>query len=432
MGRLSQAWDTWFPKAAETNKDKELYYWTWLNEACRQFYGGNDNAVFSNATAFSLANCISEIFFPIDAIADRVAGLPFNIVNKNGDIVDAPENIKRLINSPNPFCASFQDMIYNAVFNELSDGNNYIYTNTPRSFKNATPDTISSVWLLTPDQVDIKIKNTRPSFFDITSITDIVEYYGYNSPFDSQKIDPNYVIHERSLSLSSRNVNSTGIKSPSPLKGAEKNINNLIAVYSARYKAYNNNGMGGILSRDNSAHNSEQEAVNPTTRDEILKDILDRHGLTGDKKFWTVSAIPLKFIKTLATISELQPFEETEADALQIAGILGVDKDLIPLKKGTTFTNKEQAEKNLYQNVIFGMAENKAHSFTKAFALDKIGLRFAPGMNNIQVMQPDRETSLKSDGLTLDNISKMQQAGLIDEADAKDIVQKIIDKYKNG
>jgi phage portal protein BeeE len=420
--------ENWMPKVAEKDTAGNWWYWVWLNGVCSKAFGENPLQKFEDQNAFFLASHLSELFFPIDALADRVASLPFEVVNENGEIVEPSENIKRLIEGPNVF-ATFSENMYNAVFNELSDGNNYIYTKTPRSIKGVSPDTVSSVWVLQPDKVDIKIKNTRPSYFDITDKSDVIDKYVYTK-FGSDELDPRYVIHERSLSTGDY---STGLKSPSPLIAAEKNINNLLAVYSARYKVYVNNGNAGILTKDNgSANNSLEQAVDPTKREDIINDILDRNGLTGDKKLWTVSAIPLKFINTLATIKDLQPFDETYADALQIAGIFGVDKDLIPMKEGTTFTNKEQAEKSLYQNVITGIANDKAKSFTKAYALDRIGLRFQPNFKNIAVLQPDRERSFTGDKLLIDNIIRMKETGLVQESDVSDIIGNLIDKYKDG
>ncbi|GEM_PF-2354612 len=420
--------ENWLPKAAETDVDGNWWYWVWLNDACMRAYGENHIEKFNHRNAFFLASHLSEIFFPIDAIADRVSSLPFDVVNENGEIVDPPENIKRLIDQPNVF-STFTENMYNSVFYELADGNNYIYTKTPRSLKGLSPDTISSIWVLQPDQVDIKIKHTRPSYFDITDKSDVIEKYTYQK-FGSDDIDPKHIIHERSLPLGDY---SSGLKSPSPLIAVEKNINNLLAVYSARYKVYVNNGSAGILTKDNGGnYNSLEQAVDPVKRDDIIKDILNRNGLTGDKKLWTVSAIPLKFINTLATIKDLQPFDETYADALQIAGILGVDKDLIPMKEGTTFSNKEQAEKAIYQNVITGIANDKARSFTKAYALDKIGLKFQPNFKNVSVMQEDRKKSFTGDGILIDNVIKLRDSSLVESDDLMEIFKKLIEKYKDG
>lgn len=415
------------PKSAETDIEGNMSYWIWLNEACKAFYSSDDIEKFSNSNAYKLATNISEIFFPIDAIADRVSALKFDLVDVDGNLKDAPTNIARLMDEPNPF-SSFSDLVYNSVFNELSDGNNYIYTKTSNSFKKIDPNTISSIWVLKPDDVTIKTKDARPDFFNVTSKEDLIAYYEYSS-FDESRIDAQYIVHERSLPISGY---SSKLKSSSPLSAARRNIDNLIAVYHARYKVYANNGNAGILTRDSSGTQGVEQAIDPVKRDSIIEDILNRNGLVGDKKLWTVSSIPLKFIKTLATISELQPFEETQADALQIAGIFGVDKDLIPMKEGTTYDNKNVAERGLYQNVIKGIAKNKAESFTKALGLNKVGLRLKPNYDDVSVLQEDKETSLKGDSILIDNIIKMKSAGLIDKESSNNIVEKIIEKYNNG
>lgn len=417
------------PKAVEVN-DSSLLYWYWLNQAAYNFYQGGKCEKFSDRNAYHIARSVAEVFFPIDSIADRVASLKFDIVDRNGELTDPPENIQRLLDQPNPF-STFSGLMYDSVFYELSDGNNWLYTKTPRSIKGISPDTISSVWALEPDKVSIKTKTNHPSIFDITSISELISEIIYTK-YGKDTINPDHVIHERSLSAGDH---CDGLLSPSPLQAAERNINNLLVVYQARYKVYDSNGNAGILTRDSSSKNNEDidAAVNdPISRDMIVNDILDRNGLSGDKKLWTVSAIPLRFIKTLATISELQPFDETREDALQIAGIYGVDKDLLPMKEGTTYTNKERAEINLYQNVVKGMAADKAKSFTKAFALDKIGLRFQPNYQEVEVLQTDVKTSHEGDSILIDNLIKMKNAGLIDEDEIKDITDKIIEEYKNG
>src|SRR5690606_27522945 len=127
-----------------------------------------------------------------------------------------------------------------------------------------------------------------------------------------------------------------------------------------------------------------EEAVDPVTRDMILADLQNRNGLTGDKNFIGISSIPMKFVKTLGTIAELQPFEETEADMVAIGGVYGVGKYLLPLKEGTTFTNQKDAEKHLWQNVVKGVCEDKARDLTKSYYLPD-NVIFYPIFDNVEV-----------------------------------------------
>lgn len=430
MGNLRRyiktKFENWLPKMSEVN-DQGWWHYFWMNQAAKSFYGGG-SLKFSNSNAYCIATNLAEVFFPIDAIADRVAGLQFDIVNSDGEIVTPPKNIERLLEKPNPFCESFSSLVYDSVFNELSDGNNWIYTKTPRSFSGGSVDTISSVWVLQPDLVDVNLKRKGPSIFDIKDITDVVDSIVYTK-YGKDIIDPKYIIHERSLGCGDY---SCGLKSKSPLNPAEKNINNLLAVYEARFNVYDKNGMAGILSKKQTPQSQEQVYADAVTRESIIEDITNRNGLTGDKKFWSVSPVPLEFIKTLATIQELQPFDETWEDARQIAGIFGVDESLLPCSKGTTFNNKRSAEKSLYQNVVKGVANDKAKTLTKAFYLNTIGLKFRPNYEDVEVLQEDVEISHRGDGLLLDNMKKLKELDLMNKEDQEDIANRLIEKMKNG
>jgi hypothetical protein len=418
-------------KAAEVDNEGNIAYWYWLNEACRSFFSPNECERLSEQNAYRLAWALSEIYFPIDAIADRVAALPFLVVNAEGEITEPPIRIRELLETPNPF-ATFSTNMYDAVFNELADGNNYIYVKTPKSFKSITPDTITGVYVLRPDKVDINIKQSRPKYFDAAVASDLIESYGYNAPGDNttEKLPTENIIHERSVNMREQG----GLKAGSPLMAVKRNVDDLIAVYEARYKVYVHNGVAGILARKLSTKGDDVNALvnDPVTRDSIMADLKLRTGLTGNKNITAISSVPLEFIRTLATISELQPFDETRADALQIAGVYGVDKDLTPFKDGTTFTNKEQAEKNLYQNVVIGVANDKARTFTKAYALDKVGLRLMPDFSGVPVLQEDRQTGYKGDAQLIDNILKLKESGVTNDADTTSIINAIIERYKNG
>lgn len=373
-----------------------------------QYVNSLDNSgikKFSNEIAYELACNVAEIFIPIDAIAERVSSVGYDLVReKTGELVTPSVNLERLISQPNPF-DRFSDIVYKSVFSELSDGNSYIYTKTPDSIKNPTIDNISNIWVLKPDV-------TKPCFlkyivnpFVIKSKNDLIEYY--KTFFMVQhKIEPRYILHTTALGVDEKGC---GL---SPLTRVSRNINNILAVYQARYNVYAKNGNAGILSRDSGGGVplGLQEAVDPVTRDMILKDLQERNGLTGNKNFVGISGIPLKFIKTMGTISELQPFEETEANAITIAGAFQVDPELIPRKGSSTFTNKNDAEKALWQNVIKPMAEDKAKDLTKAFYLPD-GIIFKPNFDAVEALQEDKKTAYESDGILIDNLAKLTEAG---------------------
>lgn len=381
----------------------------------------NDKLVkFCNDNAYELACNVAEIFIPIDAIADRASSVPYVLRNKNTlEPYEAKGNLLRLIEQPNPFDRQ-SDLVYKSIFSELAAGESFVYTKTPQSIKNPTIDNISNIWVLKPNVTKPVFLKAVPNPFLIKSKDELIAYYKTFFMY-KHEIEPRYILHRTALGIDSNG------KSVSPLKAVEMNINNILAVYQARYNVYAKNGNGGILSKAPSvAGSSIQDAVDPVTRDKMLEDLQARNGITGNKNFVGISSIPLQFIKTLGTIQELQPFEETEENAIKIAGIYGVDPEIIPRKGSSTFTNKNDAEKALWQNVIKSICEDKAKDLTKCYYLPE-EIEFYPDFSKVEALQEDKKTGLESDGILLDNLQKLKDAGQnVDQA-----YSNVTDKY-NG
>lgn len=384
-----------------------------------QYMANEEIEKFDPSRAYKLATTLAEIYIPIDAIADRVASINFRLIKKStGEEYEPTGNLKRLIEQPNPV-DRFNDLVYKSVFSDYSVGESFIYTKIPDRLVTPTADNIQNVWVLNPEFTKAKLRKEVPNPFSIKDREELIEYYK-TFFLVNHNISPKYITH-RAISGLDEKFNAV-----SPLCKSARNINNLLAVYQARYNVYAKNGNGGILSRDSKKMGDLQEAVDPVQREAIVQDLNNRNGITGNKNFIGISAIPLKFIKTLGTISELMPFEETEADMVTIGATMGVNKYLLPLKEGTTFTNQTDAEKQIWQNVIKGLGDDKAKDLTKAFALPE-GVIFEADYSHIEALQEDKKTALESDSLLIDNLAKLTEAG----QDVKQAYDNITEKYNS-
>lgn len=375
---------------------------------------------YSDENAYKLAGSLPEIFFPIDFIADACASLRYNTVDrKTLEIVEVKNsNLQRLIKSPNPY-EKFSDLVYNGVFNKYSDGNCYDFTKIPDSYKNPNIDIITNIWTLQPDITKPIYKKEISNPFGIKTPSELIKQYD-TFFFYKQSIDPKYINH---YTLNQIQKNGKG---KSPLAVLEKNIDNLIQVYSARYNVYAKNMNGGILSKEKTNATGIEAVVDATTRDSILTDLKNRNGLTGDKNFIGVSSVPLKFTKTIASISELQPFDETEADAVAIASIFGLDADLVPKRNPSKFANKIDGERKLWQTVIKATAIERGEELSRAFYLPD-NLVFYPDFSQVEILQEDKKVSFEADSILIDNIVKLKEQG----QNVDDTFKKITDKYNN-
>lgn len=373
---------------------------------------------FSPDEAFSLAGSIAEIFYPIDMIADACSSLEYDVVDAKTLLpVDfGSANFKKLFENPNPY-SKFSDLVYQGIFNKFSDGNCYDYTKIPDSYRNPNFDNITNIWTLSPDVTKPELKKAIPNPWSVKEKNDLIESYK-TFFFYKHSIDPRYIKHNTLFEIE-RNG-----KGRSPLMAVEKNINNLLAVYSARLNVYEKNMNGGILSADTKGGSDVMAQVDPIEREKIMKDLKDRNGLTGNKNFVGISSIPLKFIKTIGTIKELEPFDETEVDAMAIASIFGLDSDLVPKRAPSKYSNKIDGERKLWQTVIKSVAIERGVELAQAYYLPD-GLVFYPNFQNVEILQEDKKTSYDADKVLIENLVSLKENGVAVEENFK----KIKDKY---
>lgn len=419
MGRVGNAWAALTGKRFTFSEQDNTGAWLAYMKQYSGFFSGEKIIPFSCDNAYSLAGNIAEIFMPIDMIADACASLTYRTVDKTTlkDVEVNNSNFQALFKQPNPY-DKFADLVYKGVFNKLSDGNCYDYTKIPDSYKNPNIDLISNIWTLQPDVTELVMKRELPNPFAIKSKSDLIDYYRTFFLY-KQNIDPRYIHHTTLLGIGANG------KAESPLRAVEKNINNLLAVYSARFNVYDKNMNGGILSKAPSGANSSlQEAVDPIGRDAMLADLQNRNGLTGNKNFIGLSSIPLQFIKTLGTIAELQPFDETEADAVAIASIFGLDSDLVPKRSPSKFANKIDGERKLWQTVIKSMAIERGLELSKSYYLPE-NIIFYPDFTTVEILQEDKKTSFEADKVLIENLAALGENG----QDVSANYAKIKDKY---
>lgn len=357
----------------------------------------------NDQNAYELSTKIAEIYIPIDLVAGKVQKLMRSIhcVNKKGEEVTMPANIQKLITKPNPYY-QFSDIAYNAILSIMSDGNRYLYAHTPGG--NPTQDNITGLFLLEPDMVDINYKADRSKYFDAVDLSSMIQDYRYK--LFPNPISPSLIRHDRYSFITG--TKEFSIKGKSPLYAAQQNVNNILAAYSARYNVYVNNGSAVILA----PKVSDKAIINttdPNVREGIKDEMNERDGLVGCKHIKSISSIPLEAVNTLATIKDLEPYEECREDMYMIGGVYEIDKDLLPSKEGTTFTNKEVAETKLWNDVVIPFAEDLCDSMTAVCRLKD--MRFAVKVDGEGFLQSNRKTELEADSQEIDNLLKLKEAG---------------------
>lgn len=350
--------------------------------------------------AFNLANSVAEIFNPIDFFADRASKLRYFVADKNDNELTGNE-YKRFIEEVNPLY-TFSDLIYQASFSYLADGNLYLYQNVPSMYERANAKTISRLDVLNPNYVSID-EYTSLSKLDVIRVNDFIKrvyyYEGKRREIDKEKL---FIF---GYDWQTRDYSSFICRSP--LFKSYRSINNLLATYSARYNIYVNNGAAGYLAKKSNPKNELEETLNPTDRDAILKDINNRNGITGNRNLWGISSVPIEFINTLADIQRLMPFEETLEDAIKIAATYQLPAVLVPRKDQSTFDNQREAERSVWENALMSVVDTIASYFTKAWMLEN-GVHIKADYTTVSALNENQIDVEKLKTAKIDNLQKIR------------------------
>jgi HK97 family phage portal protein len=356
-------------------------------------YRGSDNP-FTGAVAarnfLELFDCIPEIFAPIHAIASRIANADFQLRKyRNDAVVFDNEDWNRLYNKPNPL-QHFREFIYEAVVYELVTGNEYMYFNTPstlnRDYKN-----VVAMWNLPSDQIE-PITNSSLKLFTATTVEDIINRYKLD---DKNYFETKDILHIKAINLKWKDRK---IKGRSPLLSADKAIANLIAVYEARNVIYTKKGaLGAIVSRK--SDDSGLIPLGKGEKDRLQQDFQSTYGVTGNRSPYAITDQPVDFIKFGGSITDLQPFDETLADAAAIYGALNVPFELAPKAKGETFANQATAERSMYENTVIPKANMYMQSLTNQLGLNEAKLYLFASFDHVTALQDNKKDKAQTDEL---------------------------------
>lgn len=380
----------------------------------------------TSKNAFLLANSVSELFFPVDFYADRISKLRYFIANKSGREVASTELTRFVNDSINPLF-SFSDLIYNYVFSLLSDGNAYNYLEVPSIYKEVKPSTIQRWDVLQPNMVELS-EQSNFNILSARSLSDgIRKAYYYQGGLTRQELEVSkLVINNVGLKRKSNSV----VLAEGLLWKANKSIDTLLSVYSARYNVYANNGAAGYLAHKQTANaNTDLETVisGANKREQIIKDINERNGLTGRRNLWGISGVPVEFVKTLATISELMPFDETLEDSIKIAAAFQIPPVLVPRKDQSTYDNQANAERNVWENGLLSMANTVCQNLTKLFGLESTGYKIAFDSSNVSVLT---QNAAEKEDLIAKQIANLEKLKALNpEIDITPIINEIYSGY---
>jgi hypothetical protein len=371
----------------------------------RSIFGHRGSRWFTDDELILLFHSIPEIFAPIHEIASRVSDAVWELKKWNNDqTVYDDADFNRLFSTPCPGY-SFKKLIYESVCYYLVLGKEYLYFNIPDSLSFDYRNIIT--WMNLPaDRITIKYKDGF-KLLTATSLNDLIEVYKFRDTDKNEvEIKPDKVLPFHNINL---NWDKKHVEGCSPLQSAQKAIDNLVAVYEARGVIYRKRGaLGAIVSAK--SDQSGQIALTPKEKDSVKADFQNTYGLEKNKDQYVITDQPIDFIRFGMSIEELQPFEETLADASAVYAALGVPREMMPRSEGSTFENYNQAEKSFYQKTVIPLSNQIADGITNYFRLNvgvvdsRMKRYINPSFNHIEVLQENKKEKADTAKVTSDTM----------------------------
>lgn len=335
---------------------------------------------YNKQNFINLFYSLPEIFAPVNEIATRVADAVWQLRSNRDDSIQTNDaDFNRLFSSPNPLM-SHKQLTYQAICYEILTGQNLEFFNIPSTLPQTYQNVIT--WSNIPTQSVTVNKKDGVDPYTATTIEDFINYY---ESVNGRKFDPKNVLNITNHDLITGNRIDGYV---SQLIGAKLAIRNLLPVYEARGVIYIKRGaLGFVVSRKQD--DSGTISLTPKEKDETQQEFQNTYGLSGNKNLVGVTSAPVDFIKTAMSIKELQPFDETLADALAIYAVLRVPRHLCPSKEQSTYANADADMKSFYGDTIIPMANKYVDKWTTFL---KIPNRYIyPDFSKVAILQEDRK-----------------------------------------
>lgn len=377
----------WFNKKGVKNsiiRDKDNNVIIVANKDIESYLGVFSPATITN-NVVTLFNEISEVAFPVMAIANRITNGRFQLKDSKTDaVIYNNESINKFLSRPNPL-QTFNEFIQQIEIYKLVTGQSFVYSNTGDFIDPKMRWKMTDEYVVLPSQDVQIIYNQRVKLLSAQNVTDIIEKFRFSGGNSQVDISPSNILYLKDTSIG-RGCDHIG--GMSRLERLKYPLSNLISVYEARNAIYVKRGaIGAIVS--NVKDDAGAVPLTDGEKEQILKDYQSTYGLSTEKYPTMISTLPIGFVRFNLSIQELQPFDETLLDAITIAGAYNVPAVLIPRKDQSTFSNQDTAEKSLYENVVIPEANNLCSALNTFLGLENDGMYLSVSFDHIPVLQPN-------------------------------------------
>jgi HK97 family phage portal protein len=303
---------------------------------------------------------------PVATITNRLASSMANgkwwiVDGNNNDVSKNHSDVYNLIKKPNPFQSTAEFIKQLDVYRNLY-GVAYVYAVIPEGFKSAE-DAIS-LWPVNPERIEAIYGKGRVIYLGNESV---IEKYVITAGNDEISVKPSHVLCIKDTSL---DILPDAAKCSTRLTGLEYEVRNIMQAQEAIYSLNRDRGAMGIIT--NKSHDVTGFVPMLEEERKKLHDGYKKiYGLSPDQAKIIISDADLSWQQMSFNVRDLMLFEGIKQNIESIADAFNYPFELLANQKGTTFANRAEAIKYLYQDNIIPAANIYAEKFTSFFGLKR-------------------------------------------------------------
>lgn len=373
-------------------RDNKLFYKSGSINPVWQNFGKND-------TLLNAYYEVPELNAVINYGAVSLSNGIWKFHDNNGEENKDHSSLK-LLNNPNVIQNGSELLtdyyVYKAVF-----GNSFIYKLYPEGFKPVL-ENIKALWNI-PSQYMYPVLTGK--LFQQTDINEIIEKYWFGISKDVEFTTSDILLKN---DIGIKYINGQYVLGQSRLIGLGKALSNIVAAYSSRNVLMNSRGAIGAWVNASKDATGATWPMKKGEKEDIQRNIDRNYGLTGGRSTIMVTNQDIRWEGNTFDNRKLQLLEETEQDFFKICDAFATPKELFSNTKGSTFTNKDSAERSFYRNRIIPTANDLANAMTNFLFIEdgKLTLDFS----HLEILQEDEKIKAEKNSKNSQIILSIQKS----------------------
>lgn len=348
---------------------KGVQFMTWKGDACSSGFHIKLDDMCGLRDAYCKCSPVSTI---INRLASSMANGKWWIVDdKNNDVSKKHESVSSLINNPNPLQTRTELIKQIDIYHNLY-GITYLYAVVPEGY-NSPVDAIS-LWPINPERIKPVFK--KDIIYFAKNIEDIIEKYVITIGGMQIDVNPKHILTVRDSYGDICSFDK--FDSTSRIGGLQYEIRNIIQAQEAIYSLNKDRGAQGIIT-NKTKDASGNIPLSPEEKKQIQEEYQKRYGLSESQAKILITDSDLGWQQMSFNVKDLMLFEGIKQNIESISDALNYPFELLANQKGTTYANRSEAIKYLYQDNTMPRAGIYEEKFNAFFELDndKIEIDFS-------------------------------------------------------